>query len=156
MADFKKLMREQVQITLDEFVKVAQKTPPPKGWIRTIRDALGISSYALAKRLGCNRANISSMERRERKGTISLETLEQVAEKLGCKLVYCLVPIEPLDTMLEKRARHIAKKRIKVINHSMKLEQQGLKQKQLQQQEDDLVDELLQGDPKHLWSDDEV
>ena len=45
----------------------------------------------------------------------------------------------------------IAKKRIKIINHSMALEQQGLNPKQLQQQEDDLVQELLQGNPKKLW-----
>jgi hypothetical protein len=31
------------------------------------------------------------------------------------------------------------------------LEQQGLNQNQLKQQEEDLVQELLQGDPKNLW-----
>ena len=110
----------------------------------------------MANRLGCSRSNITSIEHRETKGTISLETLEQVAQAMNCKLVYCLVPIEPLDKILEKQARHIAKKRIKIINHSMALEEQGLKPKQLQRQEDDLVQELLQGNPKKLWDNDEV
>ncbi|MBY0110348.1 MAG: mobile mystery protein A [Candidatus Babeliaceae bacterium] len=153
---FKKLMREQVQESLNNFLILAQKPVPIKGWIRTIRDALGMSSYVLADRLGCARANVTLMEQRERQGTISLETLEQVARALDCKLVYCLVPIESLDRILEKQARLIAKKRVRAINHSMKLEQQGLNQKQLQQQEEDLVQELLQGDPKNLWSNDEV
>ena len=155
MADiFKKLMREQVQESLNTFLELAKKPIPKKGWIRTIREALGMSSYVLADRLGCSRANITTIEQRERKGTISLETLEQVAQAMNCKLVYCLVPLEPLDTILEKQARSIAKKRVKIINHSMSLEQQGLTQKQLQQQENDLVQELLQGNPKKLWNDD--
>lgn len=154
MADgFKKLMREQIQESLNNFSELIKKTVPKKGWIRTIREALGMSSNVLAERLNCTRANISSIEQRERKGTITLETLEEVAQALNCKLVYCLVPIEPLDKILEKQARLIAKKRIKIINHSMKLEQQGLTSKQLQQQEDDLVQELLRGNPKKIWND---
>ncbi len=34
----------------------------------------------------------------------------------------------------------------------MNLEQQGLNQKQLQSQEEDLVQELLRGEPKKLWN----
>jgi predicted DNA-binding mobile mystery protein A len=153
---FKKLMRQQVQEGLNDFLMLSKKPVPAKGWIKTIRDALGMSSYVLAKRLNCNRANVTRMEEREKKRTISLETLEQVAQALDCKLVYCLIPTESLDKTLEKQARFIAKKRIKTINHSMKLELQGLNQKQLQQQEDDLVKELLQNDPKNLWNNDEV
>lgn len=157
MADgFKKLMREQVQESLNNFSELTRKPIPKKGWIRTIREALGMTSFVLANRLGCSRSNIGTIEQSEIKGTISLETLQQAAQAMNCKLVYCLVPLEPLDKILEKQARIIAKKRIKIINHSMALEQQGLKPKQLQQQEDDLVQELLQGNPKKLWDNDEV
>jgi predicted DNA-binding mobile mystery protein A len=148
---FKKLMREQVQESLNNFLELAKKPIPKKGWIRTIREALGMSSYVLANRVGCSRANITSIEHREKNGTISLKTLEEVAQALNCKLVYCLVPIESLDKILEHQARSLAKEKISLINHSMKLEQQGLSSKQLKQQEDDLVQELLQGNPKNLW-----
>ncbi len=146
-------MRKQVQENVNELLILTRKSIPQKGWIRTIRDALGISSYVLADRFGCSRANITKMEQREKKKTISLETLEQAAQAMNCKLVYCLVPIEPLNKLREKQARSLAKKRINLINHSMKLEQQGLSKKQLKQQEDDLVQELLQGNPKKLWND---
>jgi predicted DNA-binding mobile mystery protein A len=154
--NFKKLMRDQVQQTLNDFSALLRKPVPPTGWIRTIRDALGMSSQVLAKRMGCTRANITALEQREKKQTISLEMLEQVAKSLDCKLVYCLVPLESLDKILEKQARAIAKKRIRIINHSMKLEEQGLNQKQLQRQEEELVQELLRGDSKNLWGNDEV
>ncbi len=54
---------------------------------------------------------------------------------------------------LEKQARLIAQKRVNLVNRSMSLELQGLNFKQLQQQEENLVQELLQGDPKKLWND---
>src|SRR5262249_35908811 len=104
---FKKLMRKQIQENLHDFLVLAKKPIPPKGWIRTIREALGMSSYILAKRLNCSRTNVSLIEQREKKHTISLETLKEVAEALGCKLIYCLVPIESLDKILEKQARLI-------------------------------------------------
>jgi predicted DNA-binding mobile mystery protein A len=149
---FKKLMRKQVQESLNTFQDLAKRPVPKKGWIRTIRDALGISSYILANRLGCSHTNITAIEQREIKGTISLETLDRVAQALNCKLVYCLIPLESLDKTLEKQARKIAKKKIEIINHSMSLEKQGLNPKQLQQQENDLVQELLQGNPRRLWN----
>ncbi len=154
--NFEKLMRKQIQDTIDHYAEIAHKPIPKKGWVKTIREALGMSSEILAKRLSCSRSNITTIEQREIKGTISLETLERVAQAMNCKLVYCLVPQDPLEILLKKQARIVAKKRIQAINQSMKLEQQGLTKKQLQQQEDDLVEELLQGKTKHLWADDEI
>lgn len=149
---FKKLMRQQVQESLEAFKELAKKPIPKKGWVRTIREALGMSSYVLAERMGCSQSNIASIEQREQKGTITLETLDQVAKAMDCKLVYCLVPLESLNDILEKQAKMLARKRVKIINHSMSLEQQGLSSKQLKQQEDDLVQELMQGNPKRLWN----
>ena len=149
---FRKLMREQLQETTSKFLELTKKPIPKKGWIRTIRESLGLSSYALSQRVGCSQSNIIAMEQSEQKGTINLKTLEQAAAAMNCKLVYCLVPLKPLDEILEDQARAIAQKQIKVINHSMGLEQQGLNQRQLKQQEDALVEELLQGNPRNLWN----
>jgi len=156
MPDFKKLMRQQVQEALDGYREPAKKPIPQKGWMHTIREALGMSSTILAKRLKKSRANVTQLEQSEQKKTISLKSLEQVAQALNCKLVYCLVPNEPLDKILEAQARKIARHRIKIINHSMQLEQQGLNSEQIKEQELDLIQELLQGNPKNLWGDDEI
>ena len=153
--DFKRLMQAQVRKSLNDFVDLAHKPVPKNGWIRSLREALGMSSYVLADRLKCDRSNLTAMEKREKQGSITLESLEQVAQAMNCKLVYSLVPIESFDALLEKQARIVAKKKIKFINHSMRLEAQGLDARQLQTQEDDLVQELLQGDPKKLWDNDD-
>ncbi len=148
---FKRLMREQIQEKVDDFLVLLEKPIPRKGWLRTMREALGMSCSALSKRLGCSKTNVVSLERREKQGTISLSTLEQAAKALNCHLVYCVVPLKKLDQMVEEQARMIAKKQLQIINYSMKLEEQGLTPAQMQRQEDDLVKELLLGNPKKLW-----
>ncbi len=150
---FKKLRLQQVQDKLSPVTEIANQPIPRRGWINTIREALGISSRAMAKMLNCSQANIIAMENRERKKNISLATLEQAAQVMGCKLVYYFVPLEPLNKIVENQARKVAREKISLVNHSMKLEQQGLNKKQIQQQEEDLVEELLQGNPKKLWND---
>lgn len=148
---FKKMALEQVQEELNSLAGLAQKSKPSVGWIQTIRKALGMTTYQLANKMKCSQSNIISMENREKKNTISLKMLEEAAQAMNCRLVYCFVPQKPLDEMLKEQAHLVAKRRLKSVSHSMSLEKQGLSEKQLKQQKDDVVQELLQGDPKHLW-----
>lgn len=154
--NFQKMMRDQVQASLNDLDDLALKPAPKSGWIQVIRKVLGLSSRQLAKRLGCTQSNVMAFERREKKRTISLETLDQVASAMNCRCVYFFIPNKPFDQILKERAQLIVKKRLSVVEHSMKLEQQGISSEQRQQQENELVEELLQGSPKDLWNDDEI
>lgn len=149
-----KLRRRQVQERLNEYVPLLSKPIPKNGWIRTVREALGISLRSFAKILECSPANLSNLEKRELTGSITLKKLDEIARAMNCKVVYSLVPMKPLQDILKERAHKIAKKRIEVINHSMNLEEQGLSEKKLREQEDDLVELLLQN-PKQLWENDD-
>ena len=150
--EFRRLMRRQVQEKIDPFVPLQNSVTPPAGWIRVIRDALGISTRVLAKKIGCSQSNIITIEKNERDGTISLNTLTKAARALNCKLVYCLVPEKPLNKILEERAREIATKHAHRINHSMKLEGQGLSEKELNKHIEEMAQELTFGNLKNLWS----
>ena len=149
--NFQKLQRAQVQERIDQFDKIKDKQRPGEGWVKTIRQALGMSNAALAKRLNCSPANIAAMERREKAGTISIELLEQAAQALNGKLVYAIIPHEPLEHMLKQQAQKVAQKQLKRVLHSMALEQQALTDRQKEQQEKALMEELLQGNTKRLW-----
>lgn len=153
---FLKMMREQVQTDLNDLNNLAKKPIPKGGWIQVIRKILGLSSYQLAKRLGCTQSNVMAFERREKERTVSLEALDQVASAMNCRCVYFFIPNKPFDQILKEQAQSVAKKRLRVVEHSMELEKQGLSSAQKRQQENDLVEELLQGSPKKLWNDDEV
>ena len=148
---FQKTMLEQVQAELDNPFELIKKPTPKAGWIRIIRQALGMTSYKLAKRVGCAQANIISLEKSEKAGTITMNSLEQTAKAMNCRLVYFLVPEKSLIQIIEDQARIIAKKKLKAVSHSMALEKQALTSKQAKNQEDALVKELLEGPLKYLW-----
>ncbi len=98
---------------------------PPKGWIRAIRDALGMSGSQLAARLGVRPQTVEAIEKSEASGTIQLNTLRRAAEALDCTLVYALVPKTSLDDAVKKRARKIAVRDLNRVAHTMSLEAQG-------------------------------
>ena len=99
---------------------------PPHGWIRAIRTALGMSTVQLARRMGVSQPSVVGMEQSESSGRIQLDTLHRAAEALQCRLVYALVPNEPLESMVQKRARQIAEGYLNATEHSMKLEGQSV------------------------------
>ena len=126
---------------------------PPKGWLRAVRDALGMTTQQLANRMGVSQPRIVELEQSEASGGVTLHTLQRAAEALGCRLVYALVPDKPLADTVRERADLIAARQAKAVEHTMRLEDQSVRGKRasddLQRQ---LVDALLQR-PARLWDD---
>ena len=101
-----------------------QFRPPPRGWVRAIRDALGITGIQLAARLKIRPQTLEAIEKSEASGSIQLNTLRRAAEALNCTLVYALVPNAPLEDTVNRRARKIAIRDLQRVAHTMKLEAQ--------------------------------
>ena len=99
-------------------------TPPVRGWIKGIREGLGMTAAQLAQRLGVSQPSVVAMENSEARGTIQLATLRRVAEALDCTLVYALVPNQPLEQTVRERARQFLRRRLAPVEHSMLLEDQ--------------------------------
>ena len=132
------------------FREVAGQPRPPKGWVRAIRDALGMTSAQFARRLGIAQPSAVELEQAEREKRITLQTLERAAEALGCRLVYVLIPEKPLEETLNERARLVAAKKMASVEHTMRLEDQAVRRKG--EAERKLVDTLL-AKPARLWDD---
>ena len=66
------------------FLRDTDLTSPKGGWIRAIRDALGMSSRQLASRLGVSQSRVTPLERAEAHGGATLKTLKEAAEALDC------------------------------------------------------------------------
>ena len=124
---------------------------PPRGWLRAIRDALGMPTAQLARRIHVDQSRISRLEQAEVEGSVTLKTLRQAAEGLRCTLVYALVPNEPLDSMLRGRAAEIADRQIARTHQTMKLENQALSKRDLEAERGRLVEALLKENPRRLW-----
>ena len=125
--------------------------PPRGGWLRTIRKALGMSTAQLANRLGVSQQAIAKFERNEAAGKITLASLERVARALGCRFTYAIVPEKPLVEMRRDRALALADSLIKPVTHTMKLEAQGVSEKETRRQRKELADEFLRGSSRKLW-----
>ena len=121
---------------------------PPQGWLKTIREALGMTSAQLARRMGVSQPRVIQMEKNEK--NLKISTLEKAAAALGRHLVYALVPDEPIETILHQRARKRASALIGRVNVNMALENQ---QVSVNDQIDDLSAELLSGSLSELWED---
>jgi predicted DNA-binding mobile mystery protein A len=131
----------------------AKSQRPPKGWLRAIRDALGMTTTQFAQRLGVSQPRIIELEKSEISGSVTLHSLQRAAEALGCRLVYALVPEKPLAETVEKRAEFIADRQLASVRHSMSLEDQAVKDKKagdnLRRQ---FIEELMRR-PARLWDD---
>ena len=99
--------------------------PPPKGWIKAIREALGMSGLQLANRLHVKPQAVDALERSEAADTIQLSTLRRAAEAMDCRLVYALVPNSSLTGAVNERARKIALRDLGRVAHTMALEAQA-------------------------------
>ena len=121
---------------------------PVRGWIRAVREALGMTAQQLGKRLGVKQPTIVALEQSEVKGTIELATLRRVAEALDCTLVYALVPRRPLEDTVRERALALLRKRRASVEHSMLLEDQGVKGRNANARLDDLLRET---NPHLFW-----
>ena len=116
--------RSALDLRFDEMRPIARFAPPVRGWIKAVRQAIGMSSSQLARRLGVKQPTITEMEQSEMRGTIQLATLRRAAEALDCTLVYVLIPNKPLKTIVRDRAQKLARRRLEAVDHTMLLEDQ--------------------------------
>jgi len=99
---------------------------PAGGWVRAIRDALGMSAAELATRMGTTQVAVTKLEASERAGGARLATLTRAANALGCDLVYAFVPRVPLETQIRAQAERVLTRDFASIDNSMRLEDQGV------------------------------
>jgi transcriptional regulator with XRE-family HTH domain len=88
-------------------------------WLRTVRQAVGVPVYVVARRLGVTKYEIFRLEKAERESRIVLGTLRRAAEALGCELIYALAPREgSLEDLadLEKAEREKAQEAARAKN----------------------------------------
>ncbi len=124
---------------------------PERGWLRAIRDALGMTTAQLARRLKVSQPRVIAIEKAEQSGAITLHSLERAAEALGCRVVYVLIPERPLETTLRERARNAALQTLEAVGQTMRLEDQSVRTKKGDtEQLDRLTDELMR-EPARLW-----
>lgn len=143
------LGRRSLDRVLTPYRKAATRRPP-KGWIRAIRDALGMTAEQLADRMHITQPSVQRLEISEAEDTIQLKTLKRAAEALGCELVYALVPRQTLGETYDLAARKVALRELGRISHSMALEDQAVDDEDDDERLRRFIAEEL--DPRDIWA----
>ena len=116
--------RELLDTHFAEWQPLRNIARPSHGWVRAVREALGMSAAVLAARLGVTPGAVIRLEQSEAADRIRLDTLRRAADALGCDLVYLVVPRRPLTTVVRERARQLAHYQVAAVEQTMLLEDQ--------------------------------
>ncbi|MBE9548439.1 MAG: mobile mystery protein A [Proteobacteria bacterium] len=124
---------------------------PPRGWIKAIREALGMTTAQVAARMGVSQPRVVEIEKAEKAGATTLNTLERAAQAMDCQLIYAFVPKKPLVQLIEDRARIIAKQRMMTTGHSMALEAQSVSYDDEKEQFEQMVRRIVDKAGSDIW-----
>jgi predicted DNA-binding mobile mystery protein A len=147
------LARKQLERRLAP-LREAKPVVPPRGWIRAIRDSLGMTTRQLAARMSVGPSRIPVIEKAEITGATTIKTLRDAAEALNCTFVYAFVPVKPLDEILEDRAKLKVRQDLARLDQTMRLENQAILKSDLEDEQRRMVEQVLSGSLRGLWDDD--
>jgi len=134
-------------------IRAEPLTVPPGGWIKAIREALGMTVEQFARRMGVVQSRASTIEKAELTGATTIKTMREAAEALGCTFVYAIVPLSTLDEIVRHQAMQKAEAELARLHHTMRLENQAMAKADLGTERERLIAELLSGSQRRLWTD---
>lgn len=148
----KSLQIQQLNTKMLAYTSLQKVAPPPIGWVKAIRNAIGMSMLQLGNRLCITKQSVQDMERREKDGSITIKALREAARALDMQLIYGFVPNDgSLELLIDRKAKELATLIVMRTNNTMKLEdQENTKQrieKAIQERTITIKDEM----PKTLW-----
>ena len=134
------------------FAMLKQTPLPPTGWIRAIRSALNMSMQQLGKKMSKSRQSVNKLEQREKDGTISLNSLKEVAKAMDMQFVYGFIPKDgSLEALIERKANEIAKRIVLRTSNTMKLEDQENSKQRIEIAIKERAQSIINETPKILW-----
>lgn len=148
--DLRHKARQRLDERLLPLKPIDRYRAPPKGWLRAVRDALGMTGVQFARRLGVSPQSVDALETSEAAGSVKLDTLRRAAEALDCTLVYALVPNTSLEGVVAERARAIALHDLGRVAHTMKLEAQGTGDADMERRIESYIRDTLKD--RDLWA----
>ena len=146
---------QQYQCFVDQAsLSSADLTLPPEGWLRTMRKALGMSGAQLARKMGVSRALVSQAESNEVSGNVTMKTMQTMAEAMGCRFVYAVLPPKGKETedVILTQAMKKARAIVERSDMHMALEGQGLSKAALENQIKRLAQKLAIEMASDFWN----
>jgi len=152
MRNKRKLMIEQMDKKLEPFLETRVVLVPERGWINAIRTTLNMTMAQLGTKLNITRQGVRKIEENEANGTVTMNTIKDVASAMDLKLVYALVPKDgTIEDLIQMKAEKLAQKIVLRTNQNMKLEDQGIGDEKIYETIKDLAKEIKREMKRSIW-----
>jgi len=147
-----KLQFQQLNEKMDKLTVLQHLIMPPIGWIKAIRNGIGMSMEQLGKKLSITKQAVMDIEKREKEGAITIKSMQEIAKVIDMKFVYGFVPnAGSLEQMIETRSLEIATKIVQRTSTTMKLEDQVNSKERIEKAIKERAAEIINKTPKILW-----
>ena len=148
----KSLQLQQLNVKMLEYNHLLRVVPPPTGWIKAVRMALGMSLQQLGNHLSITRQGVQDIEAREKDGSITIKALRETAKALDMQLVYGFVPLDgSMEELIDRKAKELATQIVRRTNNTMKLEDQANTQQRIEKAIQERTIAIKNEMPKTLW-----
>ena len=149
----------KVQFFLDEtqgksiaFYVLKSEIKPDNGWVNAIRVSIKMSLRQLGERLHITPQGVRDLEKREREGAITINTLKEVGRVLDMDLVYGFISRHnSLEDMIEERAREIAEEVVLKTRQTMQLDNSRKSENDIKKSIQQKTYEISSKMPSNLW-----
>ena len=149
----KSLQIQQLNGKMLAYASIQKVVPPPTGWIKAIRNAIGMSMLQLGNRLSITKQSVQDIERREKDGSITIKALREAARALDMQLIYGFVPKDgSLELLIERKAKELATQIVMRTNNTMKLEDQENTRQRIETAIKERTTIIKTEMPKTLWN----
>ena len=147
-----KLQFQQLNQKMDQLSGLQHVIVPPIGWIKAIRNGIGMSMEQLGKKLSITKQGVMDIEKREKEGAITIKSMQEIGKAMDTQFVYGFVPkAGSLEQMIEYRALEIASKIVERTSTTMKLEDQANSKERIEKAIKERATEIINKTPKILW-----
>ena len=151
MKNKNQLIRSQLNHSLTAFKSASLAHRPVKGWIKALRNAVGMSARQLGERMGISQQRLTAIESKESTDSLTIHTLKKVAEATNTHFIYGFAPKTDLDTIVKQQAEIYLKKYLNRVKHSMSLEGQSLTESEWQNWLENEIRDLIATNPSKIW-----
>ena len=140
---------DETQGKLNPFSVLKSEIKPHNGWVNAIRVSIKMSLRQLGERLHITPQGVRDLEKREKEGAITINTLKEVGRVLDMDLVYGFISRHnSLEEMIEERAREIAEE---VVLKAIKLDNQKNSENDVKKAIQQKTYEISSKMPSNLW-----
>ena len=143
---------DETQDKLNPFSVLKSVINPDNGWVNTIRISIKMSLRQLGERLHITPQGVRDLEKREKEGAVTINTLKEVGRVLDMDLVYGFISRHnSLEDMIEERAREIAEEVILKTEQTMQQDNLRKSENEIKKAIQQKTYEISSKMPTNLW-----